>query len=415
MKVIIAGAGIGGLTLALMLHQRGIECELYESVPELKPLGVGINLLPHAANEMAQLGLLDTLSGNAVQTSALHYYNKFGQNIWQEPRGMAAGYPVPQLSIHRGRLQILLAQAVKERLGAERIHTGMTFTDLTQDGHGVTATFAERQTGGHHNVRGDVLVGADGIHSAVRKFFYPANDEFQFSGRILWRAISYTQPFLDGRTMFMAGYQDEKFVAYPIIDPQTPEGLCAINWIAELTVDDQPSTTDWNRKVDQSVFRGPFQSWKWEWIDIPALIDQAATVYEFPLVDKNPLPRWSFQRTTLLGDAAHPLYPIGSNGSAQAILDARCLADHLRSAQDHPGARLEHTLKEYEADRLPPTTGIILRNRLNGPEQVMQMAHERAPQGFKNIHDVISHEELEAVSLRYKRLAGFDPKAIKRN
>jgi 2-polyprenyl-6-methoxyphenol hydroxylase-like FAD-dependent oxidoreductase len=414
LKVIIAGAGIGGLTLALMLHQRGIECELYESVPELKPLGVGINLLPHAANEMDQLGLLDTLAGNAVQTSALHYYNKFGQSIWQEPRGMAAGYPVPQLSIHRGRLQMLLAQAVQERLGAGCIRTGMTFTELTQDDPGVTATFIERQTGEHHNVRGDILVGADGIHSAVRKFFYPANDEFQFSGRILWRAVSYTQPFLDGRTMFMAGYQDEKFVAYPILDPNTPEGLCAVNWIAELTVGEQPSSTDWNRKVDQSVFRGPFQSWKWDWIDIPALIDQATAVYEFPLVDKNPLPRWSFQQTTLMGDAAHPLYPIGSNGSAQAILDARCLADHLRNAKDLPGARLEHVLKEYEADRLPPTTGIILRNRLNGPEQVMQMAHERAPNGFNHIHDVVSYEELEAVSLRYKRLAGFDPKALKR-
>ena len=415
MKVIIAGAGIGGLTLALMLHKRGIDCELYESVPELKPLGVGINLLPHAANEMDQLGLLDTLAGNAVQTSALHYYNKFGQSIWQEPRGMAAGYPVPQLSIHRGRLQMLLARAVEERLGAGCIRTGMTFTELTQDDQGVTATFIERQTGEHHNVRGDILVGADGIHSAVRKFFYPANDEFQFSGRILWRAVSYTQPFLDGRTMFMAGYQDEKFVAYPILDPNTPEGLCAVNWIAELTVGEQPSSTDWNRKVDQSVFRGPFQSWKWDWIDIPALIDQATAVYEFPLVDKNPLPRWSFQQTTLMGDAAHPLYPIGSNGSAQAILDARCLADHLRNAKDRPGARLEHVLKEYEADRLPPTTGIILRNRLNGPEQVMQMAHERAPNGFNHIHDVVSYEELEAVSLRYKRLAGFDPKALKRS
>ena len=415
MKVIIAGAGIGGLTLALMLHKRGIECDVYESVSELKPLGVGINLLPHAANEMDQLGMLDTLKKLAVATSALHYYNRYGQNIWQEPRGLEAGYPVPQLSIHRGRLQLALADAVRQRLGRDRLHTGMTFQSVNQDENGVTAHFVNRETNQTQAVRADVLIGADGIHSAVRKQFYPVNDNFQFSGRILWRAMTYAPAFLDGRTMFMAGYQDEKFVAYPILDENTPEGMQAINWIAELTVHDRDwSNTDWNRKVDKSVFAGPFQSWKWDWIDIPALIDQAPAIYEFPLVDKNPLPRWSFGRATLMGDAAHPLYPIGSNGSAQAILDARCLADRLEDILHGRIRSVEVALKEYEADRLPPTTGIILRNRLNGPEQVMQLAHERAPQGFKHIHDVVSAHELETVSSRYKRIAGFDPKALKR-
>ncbi|MBC2769586.1 flavin-dependent oxidoreductase [Pusillimonas minor] len=415
MKVIITGAGIGGLSLALMLHARGIECEIYESVPELKPLGVGINLLPHAANEMDQLGLLETLSSNAVATSALHYYNCHGQKIWQEPRGLAAGYPVPQLSIHRGKLQMLLAQAVIERLGADRLHTGMTFESVQENEDGVTACFVNRDANTRHTVKADVLIGADGIHSAVRKQFYPANDDFQFSGRILWRAVTYTTAFLDGKTMFMAGHPDVKFVAYPILDDQTPAGKTAINWIAELTVPDYDlSKTDWNRGVDKSVFEGPFQSWKWDWIDIPALIAGTHAVYEFPLVDKNPLPRWSFGHTTLMGDAAHPLYPIGSNGSAQAILDARCLADHLQKVVSGRHRSVPAALKEYEADRIPPTTGLILRNRLNGPEQVMQMAHERAPEGFTHIHDVVSPDELEEVSMRYKRIAGFDPKALKR-
>lgn len=414
MNVIITGAGIGGLSLALMLHARGIECDIYESAPELKPLGVGINLLPHAANEMDQIGMLDTLAKNAVSTSALHYYNCHGQNIWQEPRGLDAGYPVPQLSIHRGKLQMLLAEAVIQRLGAHRMHTGMTLKSVDQDADGVTAQFV-RPDGTLHSARANVLIGADGIHSAVRRQFYPANDGFQFSGRILWRAVTYTQPFLDGRTMFMAGHPDVKFVAYPILDDNTPEGLTAINWIAELTVPDYNlGNTDWNRRVDKSVFEGPFQSWKWDWIDIPALINGAEAIFEFPLVDKNPLPRWSFQNTTLMGDAAHPLYPIGSNGSAQAILDARCLADHLQKTVQGKHRSIAAALKEYEADRIPPTTGIILRNRLNGPEQVMQMAHERAPEGFNHIHDVVSAEELEEVSTRYKRIAGFDPKALKR-
>lgn len=415
MKVIIVGAGIGGLILALMLHKRGIECEVFESVRELKPLGVGINLLPHAAGELQQLDMLDILQSNAVATSALHYYNRFGQNIWQEARGLAAGYSVPQLSIHRGRLQLLLADAVRRRLGAGKLHTGMAFESLKQDVDGVTALFRDRSNhDAQHEVRGDVLIGADGIHSAVRKGFYPERDEFRFSGRILWRAVTYTRPFLDGRTMFMAGYQDQKFVAYPIVDDAAPEGTSAINWIAELSVpSDGRGYTDWNRVVDKSIFAADFQSWKWPWIDIPALIDGAQAIYEFPLVDKDPLPRWTHGKATLLGDAAHPLYPIGSNGSAQAILDARCLADRLLEAAQKRHRNVEAALKEYEAERLPATTGIILRNRLNGPEQVMQLAHERAPEGFAHIHDVIPRDELEAISMRYKRAAGFDPSRLK--
>jgi len=413
-KVLIAGAGIGGLTLALMLHKRGIECEVFESVRELKPLGVGINLLPHAANEMRQIGMLETLRANAIETSALHYYNQYGQTIWEEARGLAAGYPVPQLSIHRGELQLLLAQAVVERLGAERLHTGMSFESLKQDEHGVTAFFRNRKDNRLEEVRGDVLIGADGIHSAVRKFFYPQGDAFRFSGRILWRAITFADPYLDGRTMFMAGHQDQKFVAYPLAATASTQGRAPINWIAELKVDNpELPTTDWNRVVDKSVFAPRFQSWKWDWIDIPALIEGAEAVYEFPLVDKDPIPRWSHGRATLIGDAAHPLYPIGSNGSAQAILDARRLADGLLEVQQQGRKSIELALKEYEADRLPTTTGIILRNRLNGPEQVMQLAHERAPQGFRHIHDVVPEAELQEISLRYKRLAGFDPNALK--
>lgn len=415
MKVVIVGAGIGGLSLALMLHKRGIQCQVFESVRELKPLGVGINLLPHAAAEMQQLDMLATLQANSVATSALHYYNRFGQSIWQEARGLDAGYPVPQLSIHRGQLQLLLAKAVRERLGDDKLHTGMAFESLTQDEHGVRAVFRDRAShDAPTTVHADVLIGADGIHSAVRKVFYPDRDEFRFSGRILWRAVTYTQPYLDGRTMFMAGHQDQKFVAYPILDDAAPAGTTAINWIAELSVpESEVHYTDWNRVVDKSVFASQFESWKWPWIDIPALIDGTKAIYEFPLVDKDPLPRWTQGKVTLMGDAAHPLYPIGSNGSAQAILDARSLADRLLETKQKHHRTIEAALKEYEAERLPATTGIILRNRLNGPEQVMQMAHERAPDGFAHINDVIPQDVLEEVSMRYKRAAGFDPSRLK--
>ncbi|KRC76648.1 hypothetical protein ASE30_05610 [Achromobacter sp. Root83] len=414
MQIVIAGAGIGGLTLALMLHRRGIGCRVYESAQELRPLGVGINLLPHAVSELEQLGLMPALDERAIETSQLHYYNKFGQPIWREPRGLEAGYPLPQYSVHRGEFQMLLAQAVRERLGPDAIVTGMVLESAEQDASGVSARFRSRADGTLQSVRADILVGADGIHSALRRQLHPHGDEPRFSGRMLWRAVSEAPPYLDGRSMFMAGHQDQKFVCYPISEPMRLEGRSLINWIAELAVPGaELPATDWNRQVDKSVFAGRFADWRWDWIDIPAIIDGAQAIYEFPLVDRDPLPRWTRGRVTLLGDAAHPMYPIGSNGSAQAILDARCLADWLDQAAQGKTRSLEIALLEYEAERLPRTSGIVLRNRLNGPEQVMQMAEERAPAGFSDINDVISPQELAAVSLRYKQLAGFDPAALR--
>ena len=415
MNVLIVGAGIGGLTLSLMLKQRGIDCEIYESVRELRPLGVGINLLPHAAVELDALGLLPQLAEVAIETSALHYYNRFGQQIWNEPRGLAAGYPVPQYSVHRGTLQMLLADAVRQRMGAQCLHTGMTFESLEQDEHGITAHFIDRATGATKSRKADLLIAADGIHSAVRRHFHKDIDQLRYSGRMLWRAITEGEPYLDGRSMFMAGHQDQKFVCYPISEPLRQQGRSLINWIAELRVPQaELPTTDWNREVPASVFAEHFDSWRWDWIDIPEVIRGAQAIYEFPLVDKDPLPRWTFGRATLLGDAAHPMYPIGSNGAAQAIRDARCLADRLQAVQNDNRTNLELALLEYEAERLPATAGIVLRNRLNGPEQVMQIAHERAPQGFSHIHDVLPRDELEAISIRYKQIAGFAPEALGR-
>ncbi|MEY4729081.1 MAG: 2-Polyprenyl-6-methoxyphenol hydroxylase or related FAD-dependent oxidoreductase [Pseudomonadota bacterium] len=410
MQVVIAGAGIGGLVLALMLHKRGIEVDVYEAVSELKPLGVGINLLPHAMKELAELGLHEQLAAIAIETSSLSYYNKFGQRIWHEPRGIAAGYDWPQLSIHRGELQMLLHKTAVQKLGASRVHVGHSFESFTQDAHRVTATFNKRSDRSQIETTCDVLVGADGIHSAVRKFLYPINDHLNYSQRILWRAVTEAEPFLDGRSMFMAGHQDQKFVAYPISEPLRKQDRSLINWIAELRVPGEaPTRSDWAKQVDKNVFAEKFADWRWDWINIPELISHAKAIYEYPMVDRNPLPQWTFGRVTLLGDAAHAMFPIGSNGSAQAIVDARYLADSLFNIKD-----THYALREYEADRLPKTTGIVLRNRMNGPEQVMQMAEERAPNGFSDIQQVITLKDLEDISLRYKRLAGFDKQSLQR-
>ncbi|MDB5771263.1 MAG: hypothetical protein JWM42_1637 [Burkholderia sp.] len=409
MKVAIVGAGIGGLTLALMLHERGIDVEVFEAVSEIRPLGVGINLLPHASQQLCLLGLEECLAQEGIETSTLAYFNKFGQEIWREPRGRAAGYAWPQFSIHRGQLQMTLLEKAIERLGRGKIHAGHSFHSFLQVADKVISTFSRRNDGDVVTIESDILVGADGIHSSVRKFLYPSGDLPRFSGRMLWRAITAAEPYMDGRGMFMAGYQDQKFVAYPISETSRKQGRSVINWIAELRVPDgELPSTDWNRQVDKTVFSEAFARWKWDWIDIPALIDGAEAIYEFPLVDRDPLPRWTFERVTLLGDAAHPMYPIGSNGSAQAILDARYLSDCLVSESN-----ISYALREYEAERLPRTTGIVLRNRMNGPEQVMQMAEERAPNGFTNIEKVIPRQKLEEISLRYKRLAGFDKDALR--
>jgi 2-polyprenyl-6-methoxyphenol hydroxylase-like FAD-dependent oxidoreductase len=412
MKITIAGAGIGGLALALMLHKRGIDVEVWEAVQDLKPLGVGINLLPHAVKELGELGLEDTLAEIGIKTSQLAYYNRHGQQIWIEPRGRAAGYDWPQFSIHRGALQVALLRAATERLGPQKVHAGHALVSFEQDEQGVISRMRRRSDDTLVETRSSMLVGADGIHSALRRLLHPVGDEPRFSGRMLWRAITESEAFMDGRSMFMAGYQDQKLVAYPISEPLRRQGRSLINWIAELRVPDgAPPATDWNKRVDKAVFAPAFSDWKWDWIDIPALMEGAATVYEFPLVDRDPLPRWTVGRVTLLGDAAHPMYPIGSNGSAQAILDARYLADCIADCAAH-GGDLLYALKEYEAERLPRTAGIVLRNRLNGPEQVMQIAEERAPNGFANIDDVIPFAERDAISQRYKRLAGFDRQSL---
>lgn len=406
-KAIVVGAGIGGLTAALYLHRAGIDVQIYESVITLKELGVGINLLPHSVRILWDLGLREPLEQSAIRTKQLAYYNKFGQLIWQEARGVDAGYHWPQYSIHRGRLQGILLQEVKRVLGEDCIHTGMHLSHVAQESDRVQATFINRRTESTRvQVEADFLIGADGIHSALRKQLYPHEGKPQYGGRILWRGMTKAKPFLTGRTMIMAGNIDEKFVAYPITAPDAA-GLCHINWIAELTVAEAPDRNDWNRLAGKEDFAGAFQNWKFDWLDIPSLIAEAEYVYEFPLVDRDPLAKWSFNRVTLLGDAAHPMYPIGSNGASQAILDAEALYLAL-----HEGETIEEALTMYEQQRLHKTASIVHSNRQHGPEIVMQIVHERAPDGFQRLEDVITQKELEEIANRYKQIAGFDKEQL---
>ncbi|GAB4178118.1 MAG: flavin-dependent oxidoreductase [Roseiflexaceae bacterium] len=407
--VLIAGAGPGGLCLALALHQHGIPVEVFETVPEIRPLGVGINLLPHAVRVLNALGLAADLAALGIQTAELSYYNKFGQLIWAEPRGLAAGYAYPQYSIHRGELQTMLLAKVQERLGAEHLHLGWALEGWQEQQGAIEASFRSR--GGEiRAVPGRCLVAADGIHSVARRTLYPNEGLPRFSGRILWRAVSEGLPFLSGRTMIMAGHQAQKFVCYPISRAHEQRGAALLNWVAELSLPDgAPPPQDWNRRVPKERFLAEFVDWRFDWLDVPSLISSAEVIYEYPLVDRDPLPRWSHGRLTLLGDAAHPMYPIGSNGASQAILDAECLADQLSQVGD-----VEQALTAYDELRRPATAKIVHMNRANGPEQVMQLAEERAPQGFGDIEAVIPRHELEEIAARYKQAAGFTLQDVNR-
>jgi 2-polyprenyl-6-methoxyphenol hydroxylase-like FAD-dependent oxidoreductase len=415
--VAIVGGGIGGLATALALHAKGIACTVFEAVEQVRPLGVGINLLPHSVRVLAGLGLLPRLAATAVETAELAFHNKHGQLIWSEPRGLAGGYAFPQFSIHRGELQMILFEAARERLPEGSIRTAHALARFEDRGDHVLLHFVDRAGAPRPPVRARAVIGADGIHSVVRRTFFPNEGPARFSGRVLWRATTRARPFLTGRSMIQAGHQNQKFVCYPIQRTPGADGLQTINWIAELTVpaDVTPAREDWNKRVDRSVFREPFSGWRFDWLDVPALIDGAEAIYEFPMVDRDPLPRWTHGRVTLLGDAAHPMYPIGSNGASQGILDAEAMAQSMADA-GFPARAADpaDAFARYEDARREATGRIVLSNRQNGPDQVMQIAEERAPQGFANVHDVIPREELEAISARYKQLAGFAREQVNR-
>jgi 2-polyprenyl-6-methoxyphenol hydroxylase-like FAD-dependent oxidoreductase len=409
MTVLVAGGGIGGLALALSLHQIGVKCRVFESVQEIKPLGVGINVLPHATRELIELGLLDALDRTGVRTSELAYFSKYGKQIWSEPRGLEAGYRWPQFSIHRGELQSILLRAVIERIGKENVLAGHHVSRWEETPNGVRVFFAGRNGEAQPHEDGSLLIAADGIHSTIRAHFHPGEGAPLWNRRILWRGITKGKPFLSGRSMIMAGYPQVKFVAYPISREDSERGEPMINWIAEreLAADYEWRREDYNRTGKPEEFAPWFKDWNFGWLDVPGLIRDAKYVFEYPVVDRDPLERWTHGRVTLLGDAAHPMYPIGSNGSSQAILDARVLA---REIQDK--GEIVAALEAYAAERRPATSQLVLLNRGNGPERVMQMVEERAPNGFNVVTDVLSKEELEEVANNYKRVAGFQVEAL---
>ncbi len=401
MTISIIGGGIAGLSLALGLHQQGIACEVYESVPEVKEIGVGITLLPHAMKELAALGVQAELEAVGIENLESVFYTRHGQYVYREARGRHAGYALPEIGIHRGKLHRILFQAVLQRLGSERVHTGHRCTGFSQDDQGITLQFA-LSDGSQRHVQTDHAVACDGVNSAVRKQMHP-DDKVCFAGINTWRGVTVHKPILTGKSYLRIGTVEAgKMVIYPIVDNVDGQGNQLINWVAELQRPDA-AMNDWNKAGDPAVCAEIFKDWKFPFLDVPQLILQAESVFEYPMVDKDALPFWTQGRITLMGDAAHPMYPRGSNGSAQALIDARTLVDCLKQQPDAQAA-----FQAYEALRLAPTAKVVQTNRTVPPDFIIMKADELSHgQPFNHIDDLISQDELRAISDHYKTVAGF--------
>jgi 2-polyprenyl-6-methoxyphenol hydroxylase-like FAD-dependent oxidoreductase len=401
MVVAIIGGGIAGLSLAMNLHNRGIAARVFERAPEIKELGVGITLLPHAMREFAALGLQDELVRAGVVIRESCFFNRFGQLIYREDRGQHAGYGNPEVSIHRGRLHMILYRAALSLLGNEAILTDHECVRVEQDDAGATAYFRAFSSGRSlAPVRADAVIACDGVNSVLRKQFYP-RDGVAFAGINTWRGISRRKPFLTGRTYTRTGsILTGKIVIYPIIDDG--DGNQLVNWMAEIK-GDTFEKNDWNQPGNLADFFPIYQDWHFDWLDVAELIRTADQILEYPMVDKDPVDRWTFGRVTLAGDAAHPMYPRGSNGAAQGAIDARTLAECLATHADPREA-----LKAYEAQRLPAANKVVLTNRDYPPDfiniKVEELVGDRP---FKNLNDYITQDELRALSENYKRVAGF--------
>ncbi len=403
MRIIIVGGGIGGLTLALMLHRAGIGCQVFEAAAEVKPLGVGINVLPHAIRELAALDLLPRLDAIGIRTRQLTYMNHLGQVIWSDPRGLYAGHEVPQFSVHRGLLHTMLWQAAAERLGCDALRPGRRLTGLRQDADRVTASFLTPD-GYMEDVTGDALIGADGIHSTLRADLHPDDPGIRWNGIQMWRGAVDWPAFDGGDSMVIAGDAVAKLVLYPI-GPGSASDMRLTNWVIYARVADAgtppPERESWSRLGRYESFRYLAERLHLPFIDVGRLIQSSAEIFEYPMCDRDPLPWWTRGRVTLLGDAAHPMYPVGSNGASQAILDARCLTTLLVSMA------VPDALAAYQAERLPATAAVVQSNRAGGPERVIDLVSNRAPAGFGDVRDIAAEDELAGIVRGYAQLAGF--------
>ncbi|MGW9172446.1 FAD-dependent monooxygenase [Streptomyces decoyicus] len=374
MRITIVGGGIAGLTCALSLHAAGFRPQVREAARTIEAVGVGINLLPHAVRELAELGLADELAAMALPPQRLSYRDRAGEPVWEEALGLAAGYRWPQYSVHRGRLLLMLLAAVRKRLGSDCLRTGLLFQRFEQTPHGVRAHFLDRTGGTPVAEDADLLIACDGIDSAVRAQLYPAEGPSHGNGVHMWRGVAPYPHLLDGRSIVVAGGSPgAKFVAYPIEDRLARRGDALMNWVLEVRRGTRAAPLDRsNRRITTAEALTGVTDWSLPWVDLAKLVERSSAIFEYPMLDRDPLPRWSFGRVTLLGDAAHPMFPMGMNGGSQSVVDARVLAWCL--AREHDP---ETALRRYDTMHRPTVNAIVLANRELGPEKIIARAAER--------------------------------------
>lgn len=401
--VLIAGGGIAGLSLALTLHQIGVPARVIEAAREMRPLGVGINLQPNAVRELDELGLgADMLGavGLPVREWALVGLN--GREVYAEPRGTVAGYRWPQYAVHRGAFHMALHGAARGRLGAEAITLGARVTGFAQDADGVTVRLTHAD-GSRSEARGALLIGADGIHSAIRAQMVPDDPGVQWGGAIMWRGTVRARPLRTGASFVGLGTHRHRMVIYPISEPDA-EGRALVNWIAEVTVDPAHGWQQegWFRPVEVAEFAHHFEAFRYDWLDVPAMLARADCAYENPMIDREPLPTWVEGRVALMGDAAHAMYPTGSNGASQAIVDARVLGAMMLAHGVGPEA-----LAAYDAKLCAPVSRLQTRNRGAGPFGLLTLLEDRCGGVFDDIDAVIPPGERAEFMAGYKAAAGF--------
>jgi len=410
-EAIVVGAGIGGLTTALFLERHGIACEVFERAGAIRELGVGINLMPQAVATFAALGLAEDVEAAGIAPDHLFYRTKAGLTAWDEPRGRAAGLPFPQVSIHRGRLQGVLYRAFEAR-SPGRVHCDRKLLTVEETADGVRARFAAND-GSVHEVTGDVLVGADGIHSTVRAALYPDEGRPRWSGRVMWRGTADWPAFAEGRSFVIAGDIDTRLVLFPIGAGETPETRLT-NWVLVHRVAEDGATwegtQDWQNRADRDSCLRAVADFHLPDLDVSALVAATETIYEYPMSDRDPLERWTFGRVTLLGDAAHPMYPFGGNGAAQAALDAKALAEALAGSRDDPVA----ALSDYEAARREAVYAVVLNNRQGGPERVIDLVEQRNRAEGIAPEDV-PYEDRQAIVHGYAQMAGYSRDQLQRH
>lgn len=403
-RVLIAGGGIGGLSLALTLQQIGVPFTVFESVRELAPLGVGINIQPNAVRELHDLGISETdLDSVGVASREWALVGLNGNDIYSEPRGRLAGYNWQQYAVHRGGFHMMLYRKLVERAGKDCVRLGQRVTGYRIENNGVTALI-RHSDGSLSEESGTLLIGADGIHSDIRAQMHPTQAPINWGGAIMWRGTTRAKPIRTGSSFVGLGTHKHRMVIYPISPADAQTGLATINWIAEMTIDNSEGwqQSGWFRPVEIDDFISHFADWRYDWLDVPDLLQRSDIAYENPMIDRDPVPTWRDGPVALMGDAAHAMYPTGSNGASQAIIDARTLGAMLIANGVNPTA-----LAAYDDTLCGPVSELILRNRGAGPFGLLNMVDERCGGVFDTIDDVIPPDERAAFMSKYKAAAGF--------